>query len=428
MFADLPQSIHSTANKVTNDGEAIIADVAKKIWGKNVPQTFLTALDIEIPIASEDEEDTETDPYSSVYLAYSSNNTSRPLSRGLSSKRRTVILPALEVTKETIPKELIHQNLGFPSKVDPEEIIPKIIETTQFQNGQQQSMFQHTVMSNRSLDIISDAFWWFLINEWKQTDDDDHSEVQQQVFSRMSKNYVNLFLRSPKKHKDVIFDNYYDLLSQSIFTCFIQQYPKSKDLFTNDIKLKILHMTSKWTIGLIPSSLSISHWDIAINSKSNKRRHQQSALDMDSKSKHQVVSECMIPTQVTRKDVVFKHSEFVQYYLKHEAKIEVGEKTTVRINMTYTKPGGDKLLFHKLNEEALERGEDTERARTKLINTQKELNKMVRADKNKLKEYENELLQQKFIATKNKKQFVKSILKNLLPSHVTDNAEDQIYV
>merc|ERR1712228_977439 len=234
----------------------------------------------------------------------------------------------------------------------------------------------------------------------------DYTDTQQIVFNRMCKNYVNLFLCAPQKYKDVIFDNYYDVLSQSIFTCFIRQYPKSKALFTNNIKLKILHITSKWTMGCIPSSLSMNHWYISIKPNQNKKNKKK----QKPKIAKEQISDNMIPTQVTRKDVIFEHSEFVQYYLKNEAKIQIGDKTKVKLNMTFAKPSKEKAMFQQLNEDSVQRGDETEAARTKLLNAQKELNKMVKKDKTMQKQYENELQQQLFVAKKNKKQFVENIV------------------
>eukprot|EP01083_Nonionella_stella_P192578 711751_1 len=385
MFKDIPESLHTTASKVTTDGEQIIAEVAKKIWGKNVPETFLTALDIEIPI-SDDEHDSH-EPYPSVHSTHSSQSSSR----ALTAKRRSIILPALEVTKENIPNELLSHHLGFPNKANPDVIIPKIIETTEFETNAQKDAFTRCAVSHHSLNIISDAFWWFLINEWKLSENasENVQSTQNVVFHRMAKNYVN----------------------QSVFTCFVEQYPKSKDLFTNDVKLKILRITSKWTLGCVPRSLSIDHW-------------LQSNATTVSRDNH--VSEyAIMPTKVIKRDVVFKHSEFVRYYLKYEAKIEVGEKTTVKVNMTYTKPAND-MLFHKLNEDATHKAEETENARHKLMSLQKELNKMIRNDKNALKDYERDVQQQLSIARKNKKEFVKSVIKQLVPRDLVEG--DQVYI
>merc|ERR1712142_1293113 len=80
-------------------------------------------------------------------------------------------------------------------------------------------------------------------------------KVQSAVFGRMAKNYVALFLSAPQKLKDVVFDNYYDLLSQSVFSCLTTQYPKSRELFNDELKLKLLRVTARWTMGLVPSSL-----------------------------------------------------------------------------------------------------------------------------------------------------------------------------
>ncbi len=436
MFHDLPESLHNTANKVTSDGERIIADVAKKIWGKHVPKTFLTALDMEIPIS--DDESYNDDYSSSVYSSY---KRSQVPSRQSNARRKSITLPALEVTRENIPEDLTKQNLGFPEKADPDTIIPQIIETTQFENDQQQNVFMKCVMSNGSLDIISDGFWWFLIDEWKigkmENENDgnkdamnNYKETRDIVFSRMCKRYVKMFLSAPQKHKDMIFDNYYDLMSQSIFTCFVQQYPKSKDLFTNDIKLKILHITAKWTMGCVPSSLSINHWYITNNlssnnqNQNNKNQADNSLQETDDEQNENKSIENIIPTRVMKKDVVFTHSEFVAYYLKHEAKIEVDNKTVVRINMTFAKPSTEKLSFYTSNEEAMKCETETELANTKFVNSQKELAKMIKNDTKSLKEYETELEQQLFIAKKNKKQFVKDILKQLIPNQLTENEND----
>ena len=407
MFNDLPESIHYTANKVTSDGERIMADVAKKIWGNDVPKTFLTALDLEIPIITE--EDDLDDYASSAYLTYSSRFPSK-----LSTERRSITLPALEVQKEQIPKNLKTHNLGFPNKTNPDEIIPQIMETTEFESIQQRNAFEKITLCDSSLDIISDGFWWFLMNEWKG---DKEKDTQQIVFNRMSKNYVNLFLSAPQRYKDVIFDNYYDVLSQSIFTCFVQQYPKSKALFTNKMKSKILHITSKWTMGCIPSSLSFKHWYVPIRPHQNKKRLKKQQQVVQDKEE---MSGNMIPTKVVRKDVVFEHSEFVQYYLKNEAKVQIGEKLKFKLNMTFCKPSTEKAMFQELSEETLQRNQQSEAARMKLVNAQKELTKMIRIDGAMHKENANEVQQQMFVAKRNKKEFVSNILKQLLPNQVED--------
>lgn len=399
------QTLSDTAEKVRFNGDKIIANVAKKIWGNNVPKTFLTALDIEIPIDDDnDNNNAKNDVDEDHHYSLQSN-----------IKRKSMILPALQVTKENIPDQLKTENIGFPDKVNPDIIIPKIIETKQFENDQQKNAFTTCVSSKTSIDIISDAFWWFLIDEWKI----DHKEIQNIIFARMCKQYIKLFLSSTsstsstQKYKDIIFDNYYDLMSQCIFTSFIKQYPKSNDLFTNDIKLKILHITAKWTMGCIPSSISIDHWYI---SKQNNHKYNNKKL-IENKNN-------MIPTEIIKKDIIFSHSEFIQYYLKHESKIECDNKTIFKLNMTFAKPLTEELSFLESNDEVIKCEKETKLAENKFLNSQKELAKMIKNDNKSLKHYDTELQQQLFIAKKNKKQFVKDILKQLIPNELFETETD----
>lgn len=75
--------------------------------------------------------------------------------------------------------------------------------------------------------------------------------------SRISTQFVKLFLNIPAPHKDGFYLHYYDLLAQIIYYAFLVAYPASRPLINHSFfKIRLLQLTSFWIMGFIPSNLA----------------------------------------------------------------------------------------------------------------------------------------------------------------------------
>ena len=562
-LARMSSHLRSSVAHATHTGNAVVAEVARRIWGKNIPQTFITALDLTVDATDEN----DSTKQKNMSKQQSESRKSMQDGDGSSVKHRksvkSIYLPVLKATKEEIPPEIVEKNLGFPSKLSGKDgkvlkEMEKIVETTEFDTEKQQRTYQTAFVSEKSQELISDAFWWFLINNFKisnpkmltqsalfddSSDDEDdqthqHSEnleqqqnenenenenddqsinqnkekekenriVKQkrfenqklQIFSRMCHSYVDLFFQVSNESKDLIFDNYYDSMSQMIFRCFYIQYPKSRKYFNDDFKYNILQMTAKWTIGCIPSSMAIDHWELqpipisnninnttinfhksnnnnnnnnnkntpATNSHSHNSNHRMEnsyissceTNEMNNARMRQLRNEQIIPTDVSKKKIEFGHSVFVEYYLKEnetQPNQEIGgggggnkddnndnnsdtntgtiatgddvpvifdDKTICSLNMTFAREKSlsttHAQMYQMYTRECSAKSEKADIVRSKLRGLEKELSKMIKSDKEVIVEFEKELKEQLFLASKNKKQFVKQILRDLIPNDV----------
>ena len=111
-------------------------------------------------------------------------------------------------------------------------------------------------------------------------------------------------------------------MAQSIYGCFAIQYPKSGQFFGNSFKIKICELCAKWTMGCIPSTVAIEHWQLMVinnnNNNNNGTGHEKSE-EIDESTQYmneQKFEEDIIPTNVIKKKISLMNSEFVKSFKK----------------------------------------------------------------------------------------------------------------
>ncbi|XP_075239890.1 uncharacterized protein LOC142335316 isoform X2 [Convolutriloba macropyga] len=99
------------------------------------------------------------------------------------------------------------------------------------------------LLSDLSIDIAIDLFWWFFLEKYAQND-----ETQENLLHRVSENYVKFLWKSPSGPKKVrfrntFFKNYPDILSQAMYCAFCHTFPASwrqfNDKFINNLTTKV---------------------------------------------------------------------------------------------------------------------------------------------------------------------------------------------
>ena len=82
--------------------------------------------------------------------------------------------------------------------------------------------------------LISDAFWYFICNNFKRAEDKPkyaaHNEF---LLDRMAANYVSYTLVEDqsisKETKDMFFNSFYNHLSQAVYHCLKTAFPKNRN-------------------------------------------------------------------------------------------------------------------------------------------------------------------------------------------------------
>ncbi|XP_069839296.1 protein FAM227B [Dendropsophus ebraccatus] len=113
------------------------------------------------------------------------------------------------------------------------------------------------LLSEKSVAIFQDCFWWFFLNKFKQIEED-------YLFDRISDTFVTLLFTVPQDIKDLFFQMYPDYLSQAIFTAFYKAFPQSRAQFNGEIKTEIVDHIFQWFSGIKPVPCSWKKWDLGV--------------------------------------------------------------------------------------------------------------------------------------------------------------------
>ncbi|XP_038606248.1 protein FAM227B [Tachyglossus aculeatus] len=150
--------------------------------------------------------------------------------------------------------------------------LPRHLEAAQlysfilkFQNFEARSfkMWKALCLTEASIAIFQDCFWWCFLQNFKPNKEDQYS-----LFDRIAESYVSLFLSIPPEKKDAFFKIYPDCLSQAIYTAFHEAFPDSSKLFDDEFKEEIGNIIFQWFSGLKPIKGFWKKWDLDWLSKS----------------------------------------------------------------------------------------------------------------------------------------------------------------
>ncbi|XP_051898823.1 protein FAM227A-like [Pristis pectinata] len=139
--------------------------------------------------------------------------------------------------------------------------------------------FKQLLSSTLVQDILLDSFWWFFLH-MKQT----HGSVQCQLFDRISKNYVQLIMKSWSwAFGDRFLQEFSSSLSQAVYTSFCCSFPQSWIQFhNNDFKAKVCDIVYRWFGGIRPAPKTYKNWNCdALLSQEVKDTMSHTAQDRD---------------------------------------------------------------------------------------------------------------------------------------------------
>ncbi|ETO17673.1 hypothetical protein RFI_19646, partial [Reticulomyxa filosa] len=86
----------------------------------------------------------------------------------------------------------------FPAESMKWKCLPKFWKHTNLKIARKKNLYTRVVHTKQSIDLISDGFWWFVIQEFHE----QFKDKANTIFNRMSNSFVALFWSVPIEDKD----------------------------------------------------------------------------------------------------------------------------------------------------------------------------------------------------------------------------------
>ncbi|XP_062596033.1 protein FAM227B-like [Saccostrea cucullata] len=113
-------------------------------------------------------------------------------------------------------------------------------------------------LSEASVAVMQDTFWWFFLNRF-----DRHSEDEKNLlYDRIADSFVGLFASIHKDVKDKFLSVYPDCLAQAIYMAYWTAFPESHAKMDESFKQDLLNVVHEWVTGLKPVPGTWKTWNI----------------------------------------------------------------------------------------------------------------------------------------------------------------------
>ena len=141
----------------------------------------------------------------------------------------------------------------LPGQLESQQLLNRITQTQKFPQPYN-VVWRKTILSEASVAVFQDAFWWFFCRNFERNQSTDA------IFSRISDSFVALFFSIPPGYKDWFFEHYPNCVAQALYAAFCEAFPDSFKLFGDDFKSSLLDTVCEWVWGIKPPPLSWRNW------------------------------------------------------------------------------------------------------------------------------------------------------------------------
>jgi hypothetical protein len=134
------------------------------------------------------------------------------------------------------------------------------------------SILKNSTLSQLIDALIADSFWFVVcffqsINELARTRRDELVKQVTEILKRMSCNYFKFFINicdeGPSRKNDSVLNVFRDFMSQCVFYSLYLAFPKSRHIFNEDFRNRIISLFAYLYNGLNSQNpFSAQHWDL----------------------------------------------------------------------------------------------------------------------------------------------------------------------
>mmetsp|Transcript_26705 Transcript_26705/g.61521 ORF Transcript_26705/g.61521 Transcript_26705/m.61521 type:complete len:735 (+) Transcript_26705:16-2220(+) len=154
----------------------------------------------------------------------------------------------------------------LPANMNPRSVLQGVAKAVQFERESESKAWRQVMLSKEAQDFTLDMFWWFFSDNFQVNKVD-----QDKMFSRMSVNFVNLFLLASNKCKDEIVSRFHDAISQAVFSIFHVVFVNSRHKFNEAFQTRLARTLAHWCSGAgIKEGTEGAHWSGQLGAVLNK--------------------------------------------------------------------------------------------------------------------------------------------------------------
>ena len=163
------------------------------------------------------------------------------------------------IEQASYPGFFEHEFTALPGALEAPQVLNKITKLQQFPSASFKKVWSRHFLSEASVAILQDSFWWLFLQASGKNDVDGS---QSKIFNRLADSFAVLFLGMNLNEKDFFFQYYPNCLSQSIYNAFCVAFPKSINSFDEDFIEGLLTTVYQWVTGTRPFARSfLQDWN-----------------------------------------------------------------------------------------------------------------------------------------------------------------------
>lgn len=228
-------------------------------------------------------------------------------------KAKKVIVFKIE---DVEPPECNGDPVPLPENSNYDKVVDSIQNTlkkinVKFKGSKLIQAWRQHFKSKECKDLLSDMFWYCLIklNKLQSQKSNKHS-----LLSRISSNYIQVFVNVPPEYKGIFFENFFDSIAQGVFCCMFFSYPKSRyRLNSEEFKSKLYEIVSKQMTGLELKSQGYKNWILELGDGNILKRQ---AKSLETSLVKENLPNLKSNSQNRRKMQRMRYSPLVANYLK----------------------------------------------------------------------------------------------------------------
>ncbi|XP_060138734.1 protein FAM227B [Zootoca vivipara] len=194
--------------------------------------------------------ESEIDDQEGVFKEQDAESTSN-LQRKKKKKKKKVKIAADAIDHSSSKRVENYKFPGFkpkkltklPNHLEAAQLWDSVLKVQTFK-GVDTKILKKLFISEASLAILQDCFWWWFLHKFKP-----NQAEQDHLFDRISDSFVALLLSTPNFIKDPFFQMYPDCLSQAIYVTFCEAFPESRLCFTDEFKEELMDLVFQWIRG-----------------------------------------------------------------------------------------------------------------------------------------------------------------------------------
>ncbi|KAL4227293.1 hypothetical protein ACF0H5_012739 [Mactra antiquata] len=147
--------------------------------------------------------------------------------------------------------------IELPGQLESPPILHRVTKAQDFNPGFKK-FWKKLFLSEASVAVMQDTFWWFFLEKFDKTNSVDKNLL----YDRIADSYVALFTSINEDVKDKFLTEYPNCLAQAVFSAYWEAFPESRSKFDDNLRQELINVISEWITGVKPVPGTFKTWKV----------------------------------------------------------------------------------------------------------------------------------------------------------------------